>query len=120
MEGAPKGRLDFSLDLVYNSLRTNEEKYSRKGVVTMGELLALLITIAGIAFIFGGPKAAGRVLASPWSLFGWVLRSGLTALGRALVRVVSDAHNELYRRWPLQTVIAEVVLGAALLLTIIF
>lgn len=86
----------------------------------LGDLLAILLVVAFLAFIFGGGKAAGAVLASPFNLFGYIFRGVAGAAGRGLVRVVTDLHNTFYTRWPIQTVVTEVVLILIVLLTIIF
>lgn len=84
-------------------------------------LLAILLTIAALAFIFGGPSAAGRVMASPFQLFGWVLRGLLGAAGRGASGAVRDAHRYGMRHHPRTTLkvygwIAAVVAGAVILL----
>lgn len=63
-------------------------------------LLAILLVVAGMAFIFGEPGAAGSVMRSPFRLFGWMLRRILVAAGRGFRRIITDAHNYCYNRWP--------------------
>lgn len=70
----------------------------------MEVLLGLFLAVAALALIFGGPQAAGKVLASPFSFFGWALRGTLGATGRGIGRVISDAHRYFYRRWPGRTI----------------
>lgn len=66
----------------------------------LGGLLATLLVIAGLAFIIGGPNAAGKVMASPFSLLGWIVRGVLGAFGKAVARIFQDAHRFFFRRWP--------------------
>lgn len=96
----------------------------------IGGLLAILLLIAGVAFIFGGPQAAGRVLASPFRLFGWafrrILRLGrrmiraiLRAIRRRIAALVRRGHRYFYRRWPVWTIAVEGLLIAIPVVTLL-
>ena len=87
----------------------------------MSNLLAIWITVAVIAAVFGGRQGGYRVVAAPFRIGGWVARgllgaaghgvwAILAAVGRGFAQLLADAHRHLYGRWPGATLLGYTIL----------
>lgn len=69
----------------------------------LGGILGILIAVAALLVILGQKAAAGKVISSPFTLFGWVFRGLLGASGRGTRQLIRDTYRQCLHRWPGRT-----------------
>ena len=66
-------------------------------------ILGILIVAAAFLLVLGQKAAAGKVISSPFTLFGQIFMGLLGASGRGLMRLVGDTYRQCLKRWPGKT-----------------